>query len=117
MSAGVRPLRLLAAAAVAGAATMALRAALRSQRHARRATALASSPRASASAARVPPPAASPPVPVPNPVRVALCQLGVTRDKGANIAAAVTAVRDAAAAGARLVVLPEMWNCPYGARA
>jgi hypothetical protein len=37
----------------------------------------------------------------------------VTSDKAANIAAARAAVAGAAAAGARLVVLPEMWNCPY----
>jgi predicted amidohydrolase len=62
----------------------------------------------------VPPP--SPPAAVPpSPVRVALCQLAGSPDKQANIAGACRAVRDAAAAGAQLVVLPEMWNCPYGA--
>jgi omega-amidase len=44
---------------------------------------------------------------------VALCQLSVTDDKQANIQAARRAVADAAATGAGLVVLPEMWNCPY----
>ena len=63
--------------------------------------------------ARLPAPAPPPP-PLPAPVKVALCQLATGTDKAANIAAATAAVRDAAAAGARLVVLPEMWNCPYG---
>jgi omega-amidase len=63
--------------------------------------------------ARFPPPVPPPPPPSA-PVKVALCQLATGSDKAANIAAATAAVRDAAAAGARLVVLPEMWNCPYG---
>jgi omega-amidase len=73
-------------------------------------------------------------------VKLALCQLHVTADKQQNIQAARQAIqvragaracappiasdptkqrRDAALAqeaasnGARLVVLPEMWNCPY----
>jgi len=46
-------------------------------------------------------------------VKIALCQLSVSADKPANIAAATAAIHAAAAAGARLVVLPEMWNCPY----
>ncbi|KAI8466365.1 MAG: carbon-nitrogen hydrolase [Monoraphidium minutum] len=37
----------------------------------------------------------------------------VTPDKEANIYSARAAVAAAAAAGATLVVLPEMWNCPY----
>lgn len=37
----------------------------------------------------------------------------MTADKAANISAARDAVAAAAAAGAALVVLPEMWNCPY----
>ncbi|KAK9149181.1 hypothetical protein Scep_007938 [Stephania cephalantha] len=45
--------------------------------------------------------------------KVALCQLLVTRDKEKNIARARELIQDAAAAGAKLVVLPEMWNCPY----
>ncbi|GBF87953.1 nitrilase cyanide hydratase and apolipo N-acyltransferase family protein [Raphidocelis subcapitata] len=49
----------------------------------------------------------------PSKVKIALCQLSVTADKPANIAAAAAAVGAAAAAGAGLVVLPEMWNCPY----
>jgi omega-amidase len=46
-------------------------------------------------------------------VKVALCQLRVGSDKGENIEAAVAAIRAAAQDGAELVVLPEMWNCPY----
>lgn len=46
-------------------------------------------------------------------VKIALCQLRVTADKPSNIAAAAAAVAAAAAEGAALVVLPEMWNCPY----
>lgn len=46
-------------------------------------------------------------------MRIALCQLHVTADKPANIATATAAVREAAGNGAKLVVLPEMWNCPY----
>ena len=46
-------------------------------------------------------------------VKVALCQLSVGDDKFRNIDAMVAAVRAAARDGAALVVLPEMWNCPY----
>ncbi|KAF8063739.1 NLP3 [Scenedesmus sp. PABB004] len=46
-------------------------------------------------------------------VKAALCQLSVTADKQQNIATARAAIEEAAAAGAKLVVLPEMWNCPY----
>ncbi|KIZ03228.1 omega-amidase [Monoraphidium neglectum] len=49
----------------------------------------------------------------PEKVKIALCQLHVTADKPSNIAAARAAIKDAADAGAALVVLPEMWNCPY----
>lgn len=53
------------------------------------------------------------PPPAPQKVKVALCQLHVTADKIENIAAARAAIAEAAANGAQLVVLPEMWNCPY----
>jgi omega-amidase len=49
----------------------------------------------------------------PGKVKLALCQLHTTADKPSNIQAAGAAIADAAAAGAALVVLPEMWNCPY----
>jgi omega-amidase len=47
------------------------------------------------------------------PFKLALCQVLVTADKDQNIATASKAVREAAANGANMVVLPEMWNCPY----
>jgi len=67
---------------------------------------------ASASAARQPAPV-SPPTWPSEPVKAALCQLSVGVDKAANIASARVAIRDAAAQGAQLVVLPECWNGPY----
>uniref|UniRef100_A0ACD5ZUA1 Uncharacterized protein n=2 Tax=Avena sativa TaxID=4498 RepID=A0ACD5ZUA1_AVESA len=45
--------------------------------------------------------------------KIALCQLQVTPDKDGNIAHARARIEAAAAAGAKLVVLPEIWNCPY----
>ncbi|CAL8470724.1 g10266 [Coccomyxa elongata] len=54
------------------------------------------------------------PTPEPKKVRIALCQLGTTVDKDENIKIATKAIKEAASAGgASLVVLPEMWNCPY----
>ena len=47
------------------------------------------------------------------PFKLAMCQLQVTADKDANIASASKAVREAASNGAQVVILPEMWNCPY----
>jgi omega-amidase len=46
-------------------------------------------------------------------VKLALCQLFVTDDKQRNIQEARRAVAEAVASGAQLIVLPEMWNCPY----
>jgi predicted amidohydrolase len=47
------------------------------------------------------------------PARLALCQiLCGSRDKAANIAAAVAAVRDAALNRANIISLPEIWNSP-----
>ncbi|MEW5301148.1 MAG: hypothetical protein WDW36_004027 [Sanguina aurantia] len=46
-------------------------------------------------------------------VKIALCQLSVGTDKAVNISNAQRAIKEAARAGAGLVVLPEMWNCPY----
>lgn len=63
--------------------------------------------------AREPP--AQPLAPLPqNPkVKVALCQLAVTSDKAQNIAHAKEVIEKAADDGAQLILLPEMWNCPY----
>jgi len=104
-------------AAAAGARRTSLLAALRPkpQRLVRASFAAARAAMSLPPGARVPAPVPPPPVPAA-PVKVALCQLATGADKAANIAAAAAAVRDAAAAGAQLVVLPEMWNCPYGAR-
>ncbi|TQD75100.1 hypothetical protein C1H46_039374 [Malus baccata] len=45
--------------------------------------------------------------------KIGLCQLSVTPDKERNIAHARKAIEDAAAKGAQLVLLPEIWNGPY----
>ncbi|MCL6610153.1 MAG: carbon-nitrogen hydrolase family protein [Peptococcaceae bacterium] len=45
--------------------------------------------------------------------KAAVCQLTVGEDKGRNIDLARRMIARAAAGGARLVVLPEMFNCPY----
>ncbi len=47
-----------------------------------------------------------------NPV-VALIQLKVQNNKAHNVSHAVECIRKAAAAGADIAVLPEMFNCPY----
>ncbi|XP_020091108.1 omega-amidase, chloroplastic-like isoform X2 [Ananas comosus] len=44
--------------------------------------------------------------------KIALCQLLVTSDKERNIARARELIEDAALKGSKLIVLPEMWNCP-----
>uniref|UniRef100_A0A7S3R7Z1 CN hydrolase domain-containing protein n=1 Tax=Dunaliella tertiolecta TaxID=3047 RepID=A0A7S3R7Z1_DUNTE len=49
----------------------------------------------------------------PEKVKIALCQLLTTADKEKNIQTAREAIKTAAANGAKLVVLPEMFNCPY----
>ncbi|KAL6996277.1 Omega-amidase, chloroplastic [Sarracenia purpurea var. burkii] len=45
--------------------------------------------------------------------KIGLCQLSVTSDKNHNLARARNSIEVAAKKGASLVVLPEMWNCPY----
>ncbi|KAI3454172.1 hypothetical protein Pfo_010835 [Paulownia fortunei] len=62
--------------------------------------------------ARVPPAVQSPAPPITK-FKIGLCQLKVTADKGRNILHARTAVEEAAEKGAKLVVLPEIWNSPY----
>ncbi|KAI7745325.1 hypothetical protein M8C21_027012 [Ambrosia artemisiifolia] len=47
------------------------------------------------------------------PFKIGLCQLSVTADKERNIAHARVAIEEAAEKGAKLVVLPEIWNSPY----
>lgn len=64
-------------------------------------------------AARKPPPLPLPPSPIGGKVKVALCQLSVTEDKTENIKNAKNKIKEAAKAGAKLIILPEMWNCPY----
>lgn len=49
-------------------------------------------------------------------LRVACVQLNSREDKAANLAAADGLIERAAAAGARLIVLPETWNYKGGAR-
>ncbi|XP_073110019.1 omega-amidase, chloroplastic isoform X9 [Elaeis guineensis] len=64
-----------------------------------------------ASDARIPAPI-PPPQPKISKFKIALCQLLVTPDKERNIAHARKLIEDAARKGAKLVVLPEIWNCP-----
>ena len=45
--------------------------------------------------------------------RLALCQLLPGKDKAANLAAARAAISEAAASGANIVALPEVFNSPY----
>ncbi|WP_347490515.1 carbon-nitrogen hydrolase family protein [Desulfoscipio sp. XC116] len=45
--------------------------------------------------------------------KLAVCQVKVTADKEFNISHARDMVRRAAGRGARVVALPEMFNCPY----
>lgn len=46
-------------------------------------------------------------------VKVALCQMKVTASKEENLAKAHVMIENAAEQGAEIVVLPEMFNCPY----
>ncbi|KAH9619146.1 hypothetical protein KSS87_021706 [Heliosperma pusillum] len=62
--------------------------------------------------ARVPPVIQLPTPPITK-FKIALCQLLVTADKKRNIDHAKKAIEDAAHKGAKLVVLPEIWNSPY----
>ncbi|GJY87485.1 omega-amidase, chloroplastic-like protein isoform X1 [Tanacetum coccineum] len=45
--------------------------------------------------------------------KIGLCQLTVSPEKKTNLASARKSIEFAAKQGAALVVLPEMWNCPY----
>ncbi|MDO4860126.1 MAG: carbon-nitrogen hydrolase family protein [Bacillota bacterium] len=46
-------------------------------------------------------------------VKAGLCQVPVTDNKEKNIEEAGKMIREAAANGAELIALPEIWNCPY----
>lgn len=48
-----------------------------------------------------------------NRIRLSLCQLSVVSDKADNLRKAETMVTQAANEGAKIAVLPEMFNCPY----
>ncbi|KAL7140361.1 hypothetical protein ABFS83_09G115800 [Erythranthe nasuta] len=45
--------------------------------------------------------------------KIGLCQLSVTPEKTINVDNARRSIQFASKRGATLVVLPEMWNCPY----
>jgi len=53
---------------------------------------------------------------LPAEVDVALLQLKVTAEKKVNWKTAVDAIREAVKKGAKLVVLPEIWNGPYATK-
>src|SRR5665648_659563 len=46
-------------------------------------------------------------------LKIALIQMLVEADKQANLNHAAAMLQEAAAGGAQLAVLPEMFNCPY----
>ena len=46
-------------------------------------------------------------------LKLGLCQMKVTADKAENLRHARELIDKAAAGGAELVMLPEMFNCPY----
>lgn len=46
-------------------------------------------------------------------IKLGLCQMKVTADKGENLRHAGDLLRQAAAQGAQVAMLPEMFNCPY----
>jgi omega-amidase len=48
--------------------------------------------------------------------KIAVCQMQVVDDKDKNVKKAVNMLEQAAKGGASLVVLPEMFNCPYERR-
>lgn len=45
--------------------------------------------------------------------KLALCQINGSFDKKESMAKAEKFIREAAAEGAQVISLPEMWNCPY----
>ncbi|KAF4375758.1 hypothetical protein F8388_014480 [Cannabis sativa] len=63
--------------------------------------------------ARAPPALPLPVPPLSKAIKIGLCQLSVTNDKERNIVHARKAIEEAAEKGAKLVLLPEIWNSPY----
>ncbi|KAF8660734.1 hypothetical protein HU200_057476 [Digitaria exilis] len=61
----------------------------------------------------VSPPPLRPPQVNMQKYQVALCQLLVSPDKEENLARARARIEAAADAGAMLIVMPEIWSCPY----
>jgi omega-amidase len=55
--------------------------------------------------------------PAPGRFKLALLQLAVGTEKSANLHSAEAAIREAANAGAQMVVLPECFNSPYSVKA
>lgn len=53
---------------------------------------------------------------LPSGFKVGVCQLKVSPQKNENLQKAKEMIMEAAGRGAHLVVLPEMFNCPYQAR-
>lgn len=47
------------------------------------------------------------------PIKIALCQMNVVNNKNQNINKAISMVKEASSNNADIVVLPEMFNCPY----
>lgn len=52
-------------------------------------------------------------IPQNSQFKIGLCQLSVTSDKDSNLGSVRNSIQVAVKQGAALVVLPEMWNCPY----
>jgi predicted amidohydrolase len=50
-------------------------------------------------------------------LKIGICQMTVTNQKEVNIARAREMIEEATAAGSRIVILPEMFNCPYSTNA
>ncbi len=46
-------------------------------------------------------------------MKTALCQMNIVQDKKANLKTAETMIEEAASNQADIIVLPEMFNCPY----
>lgn len=45
--------------------------------------------------------------------KIGICQMSVSENKRANLLSAEKMIRNAAAKGCQIIVLPEMFNCPY----